>query len=84
MGLPRVAPRFLASLKLDRKTEKLLHHVLLFILMDDSICVFLQLVLRFAILYTHVVAQNVIEIHMCLHLPILTLDGPGLIFSLQP
>ena len=37
-----------------------------------------------AILYTTVVAQNVIGIHMCLHVPILTLDGPGLIFFLQP
>jgi hypothetical protein len=56
--------------------------MLLFILMDDSLGVSLQLVLRFAILYTPVVAQNVIEIHMCLHLPIVTLSGPGLILSL--
>jgi hypothetical protein len=44
-----------------------------------------NLVLRFAILYTPAVAQNVIEIHMCLRLPIVILDGPGLTssFSLQ-
>lgn len=64
MELLHVAPRFLASSKPrpeDKRTAPLraaiYYHV-------NSLCVFPWNLLRFAILYTPVVAQNVIEIHM--------------------
>lgn len=84
LELLHVAPRFLANSKPRPEDKRIAPRCAAIYYHDNFLCVFPWDLLRIAILYTPVVAQNVIEIRMCLHLPILALDGPDLIFSLRP